>query len=600
MSLYLSQLITPEPTAYWRNYILQALQGIGYVTQSAQSNQIQGTGTVTPSGPATQASSVVVDITTSGNVGVGFFKYSTDGGVTFSSPVLIPSGATSTAGSYLIATIGVTITFTNGSYYSPNQTNNSFVSGEQYGFSTFVPTFPITNWEPGAPSFSLIQADAQALADFSLTQAQVAAGGLTQSWITPPPWGPPPSGWLDILSQNFYNRFRIQGGYATGIVQLVNSGAGSQTINPGAMLFQSATGQQFTNKSGGTLTGSGTLNVTIQAANTGASYNNVPTNTAASITSPLPIPGGNYITTIVSPTLPGVAVWNPINSSPACITSGGGVGAITFTGTATSAFSVIFQINMGGALGVSTYSYSLDGGNTYTFEGVTVSTGVVLNGMTVVFPPGTYDLGTLYAFSTGWITNYGSDTQSNLSLATADQNQWTQLAPSSPAGTYSNWAEAASPEVTKVFVQQSATVPGQVDLLLVGQNNSPVSAAAVLAVQSYIVPRLGIDDSVLTSTVIPVTVAVTAGTGGTININTSQAASVYAGVAAALYALQISIPPGGTLFQSAVIAAIQGVPGVIDIVEPIWLNGALVPSVPLAPNEVVVITPPPSTSYTLL
>lgn len=597
MSLYLSQLISPQTTAYFRTALLQALQGIGYVTQGAPTNQIQGTGTVTPSGPALQASAVVVAISTSGNVGTGVFKYSLDGGVTFSSTITIPSGATSSTGSYLIAAVGVTLTFTNGTYYTPNNTAY-FISGETYSFSTFVPTFPVSNWEPGAPSFSLIQSDAQALADFSLTQAQVAAGGLTQSWISPPAFGPPPDGWLDLLSQNNYNRARIQGSSTSGIVQLSNSGSAAQTISAGGLLLQTAGGQQFTNTTGGNLpakSGStaGTLNITVQAVSPGAGYNNVPTAYA-----PL-IPGGNYLTTLVSPSLPGVTVTNPINSTPTCIHTGTGVASITFTGTAAYPGSVIFQITLGGALGTSTYSYSLDGGNTYTTAGVTVSSGVTLfTGMQVGFPSGTYATGDTYAFSTGWITSYGSDTQTSVSLATADQNQWTQLAPSSPAGTYSNWALAASAEVVEVFVTQSLTVPGQVNLLLLGQNNGPVSTTAVAAVQNYVQPRLGINDSVLTASVIQVTVPVAAGSGGTISIHTAQATTVYAGIAAALFSLQESIEPGGTVFQSAVIAAIQGVPGVIDIVEPLWINGSI-NNVPLATNETVSLTPPPSSSYSL-
>ena len=38
---------------------------------------------------------------------------------------------------------------------------------------------------------------------------------------------------------------------------------------------------------------------------------------------------------------------------------------------------------------------------------------------------------------------------------------------------------------------------------------------------------------------------------------------------------QETIPPGGILFQSAVVAALQDIPGVIDVVEPLWLNGAV-------------------------
>ncbi len=596
--IYLSQLIQPQGVDYWKQALLQSLQGIGFLVQASPDGQIVGTGTVTPTGPATQAASVVIQITTDGDVGGGDFEYSLDGGATFSPPIPIPSGATTNSGSYFIPQIGVTITFANGTYLSPNQAHY-FVADETYSFDTSVPTFPVSNWEPIAPSYNLILADAIALADSSVTQAQVTAGGLTQSWISPPPWGAPPDGYCDILSQNFYNRQRGKGAYTTGIEVLSNSGTAAQTITPQSMLLKSATGQQFTNLTGGTLPAAsggnaGTLAIVVEAIDIGASFNNIPTYIPSAL-----FPGGNYLTTIVSPTLPGVTAKNPLNSSPTCVHTGTGPASINFTGTPTADFAIIFRLTKAGTVGTSTYSSSLDGGNTFTPQGATSGSGQSINGMTVGFPAGTYIDGDTYAFSTGWITDYGADTQTSLSLATADQNQWTELAPSSPEGTYKNWAKAASPEVVDVFVASSPTVPGQVDLLLVGQNNGPVSIAAIAAVTNYIVPRLGINDSISVASVIPITAAVAAGGGGTINIHTSQAVQVYAGVSAALFKLQESIPPGGKLFHSAVLAAIQDVPGVIEVVDPLNINGST-NDLPLLPDEVVSIKPPPSISYTLL
>lgn len=587
----LADLIQPQGVAYWREQLLQSLQGIGYLTQASPTIQIEGTGTVTPTGPATQNASVVVEISTEGDVGTAFFELSLDGGASWSDPILVPTGATTTSGSYYIAQLGVTLTFTNGTYKSPKQTGY-FVEGETYSFDTSTPTFPISNWEPIAPSWNLILADAIALSDLSLTEAQVTAGGYTQSWITPPPWGAPPDGYCDLLSQNFYNRSRIPGAYTTGIVVLANAGTAARTIVPQGMLFQTAAGQQFTNTTGGSLAGGGTLAVTVQAVDVGAAYNNVPT-----YVTPL-FPGGNYLTTIVSPTLPGVTVTNPLNNSPTCLHTGTGPNSIGFTGTPSSEFSVIFRIETAGALGTSTYSSSTDGGNTFVVQGVTAGSGQTINGMTASFPSGTYAEGDTYSFSTGWITGYGSDTQTSLSLATADQNQWTELAPSSPAGTYQNWASEASPEVVECFVSPSPTVPGQVNLVLVGQNNGPVSLAAITAVINYITPRLGIDDSISVASVIPITVAVTAGPGGTISIHTAQAAQVYAAVAAALFKLQETIVPGGTLFHSTVLATIAEIPGVISITDPLYLNGAD-QDIPLLTNEVVLITPPRQVDYSL-
>lgn len=596
MSLYLSQLVQPQGVDYWRNYLLQALQGIGLVTQAASTPQILGTGTVTVSGPAIQDSSVVVEITTSGQVGTGQFEYSTDGGVTFGGPYTIPAGATTGSGNFYIAALGITLTFQNGSFVNPGVgPNDYFVAGETYSLDTFTPTFPISNWAAIAPSWNLIKSDAQALADLNLTETQVAYGGFTQSWITPDPsLGPPPDGYCDILSQNFYNRFRIQGLATQGTVVVANSGGVSQTINARGMLFASATGQQFTNTNGGTVSAHGTLSLTIEAVTASSSYNSIPTYDPAGL-----IPGGNYLTSIVSPTIPGLSVTNPINSTPACIHTGTGPASIGFTGTATEAFSVIFRITKAGALGTSTYAYSLDGGNIFTDEGATTGSGVALNGMTVSFSAGTYVFGDTYSFSTGWITRYGSDTQTSLSLATADQNQWAELSPASkPEGAIENWAKTASPEVVDVFVTQSQTVPGQLNVLLIGPNNGPVSNAAIAAVTSYITPRLAINDSVLVMSVFQVPISVTVqDDGGTILYHQAQQAQVFAGVAAALSKLQATIPPGGIVFNSAVLTAIERVAGVISVEPPLWLNGAQ-QDIPLIQNAVALIKLPPTNSYT--
>lgn len=93
-----------------------------------------GTGTVTVAGAAYDAYEAVVEITTTGTVGVGAFRYSLDGGRTYSEPITIPAATT-----YVVPRTNLTLTFVvgGGPVY--------FEDGDVHTFTCTAPAVNATN-----------------------------------------------------------------------------------------------------------------------------------------------------------------------------------------------------------------------------------------------------------------------------------------------------------------------------------------------------------------------------------------------------------------------------------------------------------------------
>jgi hypothetical protein len=591
MALTLDQLIVPLSQSQWISYLLNALQGVGPIIQYPASGvvQLQGSGFVEATGPAQAPGQVVVQITVSGNaypLGSGtaaMFQFSVDNGLTFNG-TNIPIAANN---QYALPAIGALLEFVNGGYLGPVGTY--FVAGESYQFTASIPTFPVTNWSPVGVGNSLVQIDAQALADLNLTISQAIAGGFTQSWINPPALGPPPDGWMDVLGQGVYDRDRLLASSTQGVVVLALASGGPYTFNPAELAFQSANGQVFYNTATAVLTsGTTPLSVPVQAQQPGSIYNSV---VSYVIGAP---PGTNNITNLLT-TFPGVTVTNPLQSNPTVYHTGTGTGvmtAVAHSGAGPSGeFNVLVEI-----LTATTYQYSLNGGATWTGPNTISGTAFTIptTNMDIAFPSGSFVPNDIYAFGTSWITQRGTDTQSSLNYAIACQNQWASLAAAGPQGSYENWALAASSEVVSSFVQADPTTPGQVDVTLIGANNGPVSAGAIAAVQAYINNRAPLTTTVVVGTVSTIALPVTA---TWIRVQSQYLASAQNAISVALAKLADSIPPQGIVYLSVIEEVIQAVRGVIEITpNTLELNGVAL-DYQLAQNQVCTLTPPPGSSY---
>ena len=108
----------------------------GAVTDNAVGG---GTGTVTVAAQVPyDAYEVIIEITTTGTLGTGAFKYSLDDGLTYSEPIIIPSG-----GTYLMPDTNVTLTFVAGA--GPV----FFVDGMTHTFDCIAPLYTVPNLATG-------------------------------------------------------------------------------------------------------------------------------------------------------------------------------------------------------------------------------------------------------------------------------------------------------------------------------------------------------------------------------------------------------------------------------------------------------------------
>lgn len=295
MGLTFAQLVQPVDADGWRARALLALQGLGIITPGGLGggSTIQGSGSLTLSGRPTVAAKVVVQIVTAGEQGTAAFRYSLDGGSTFSVVLAVPPSP----GTCSIGSTGVQVTFGPG----PAGGGTSFVAGDTFTFPISASPLNVTAWQSGSALRTFVEIDAQSLSDISALVAGIAAGGLTSKATGP---------WIDLLASNLYLLERNEATFALGVVQLaVAAGAGPYTVAAGAMWFADAAGHRFNNTSAINLSaGPFTLGgIPVQAEFAGAAYD---------------VANGAIII-IQAGTLPGVTCSNPDPGTGTWITAAG-------------------------------------------------------------------------------------------------------------------------------------------------------------------------------------------------------------------------------------------------------------------------------------
>lgn len=151
-------------------------------------------------------------------------------------------------------------------------------------------------------------------------------------------------------------------------------------------------------------------------------------------------------------------------------------------------------ISAGGLRFANTTGGNLEAGGTLnvTFQGespgsaynVSINTitelGTPLPGVTINNPD---------AGSGTWITQVGTDEESDASLQGRCAARWPSLATVATLDVFDLWAKAASNQVTRTLAQTDATVAGQVNLWLAGASGG-VAAGVVTAVQAYVDARM--------------------------------------------------------------------------------------------------------------
>lgn len=179
-----------------------------------------------------------------------------------------------------------------------------------------------------------------------------------------------------------------------------------------------------------------------------------------------------------------------------------------------------------------------------------------IGGVTVSNPP---------VGSTGsWITSAGQNAEGNTSLIARCLARWGATSAGGSARAYREWVTAAftsaslTPTVTRMAVDDgNPNGPGSTDLYL-ATDAGPASASEVSTVDLYLQPRRSLGTGPLRvfsapALSIPV-VGVLYGNAGAVSLASD-----------ALTALQATIPIGGTVYYSALIAALMRLPGITNV-----------------------------------
>jgi hypothetical protein len=95
--------------------------------------------------------------------------------------------------------------------------------------------------------------------------------------------------------------------------------------------------------------------------------------------------------------------------SDSAVTASGGGPTVSLTGTPYDDYSVVVTIVQGGAVGTSTFKYSLDGGTTQSGEIATAATYALPSGTTLNFASGTYVAAETYSFTSTGPKNTNTD-----------------------------------------------------------------------------------------------------------------------------------------------------------------------------------------------
>lgn len=418
--------------------------------------------------------------------------------------------------------------------------------------------FPVTDWNSGGVVRTIIEALCGALARLYVLVASIAGAGFLSTSS---------GAWLTLVAAEVYQLARNPTTFTQGrLVLTCPASAGPYTITPGQLWFASASGKRFTNTTGGTLSTSSTLAVTIQAEGPGSAYN---------------VPAGTILTMLTP--LPGVTCNNPLALGVVSHT-GSGSGTVTPSGTPSLNALVLIKIVAGGGVGVATFRYSLDGGLSWFGPIVTGGGVLVINtGMTLAFS-GTFVAADIYSFSTSWITSSGNDEEADGPLRSRCQARWPSLGVAPTREVYDLWARTAAPTVVKTISKPSATIPGQVDLYLATAAGA-TPGAAVTTVANYVAAR---EPLMLTSNVqsaAPKNVAVQA----TLYIQSGYQAAALELAEANIEALIAAQDIGpGTVYVSELISALTTPAGVRNVV--VALPAA---DVSLAAGEVAALSPAP-------
>jgi uncharacterized phage protein gp47/JayE len=138
--------------------------------------------------------------------------------------------------------------------------------------------FPVTSWQSGSVPRTLLEIDAQTNSAVRTNVSDIARGGFLDLAT---------AGWLTLLAKSVFNEDRVEAVITRGDATLTcASNAGPYTIGLRSIWISTSGGLRFTNISAGTLSTGGTLSLSWEAEQAGATYN-VAANTLTRMVTPL-------------------------------------------------------------------------------------------------------------------------------------------------------------------------------------------------------------------------------------------------------------------------------------------------------------------------
>ena len=313
MSLTLDQLLPDQDRTKWLGKLLLGAQGVSSVAKPSG----LGSGTLALTGASQVIASLVVNITTAGELGAAAFTVSTDGGGTFTSPATIPG-----SGTVVLAGTGVSLQFSTG----PSGGGTSFVIGDSFTADLTTPNLPVSQWQAGSTALTLLEVFADAAAELGRTVKAIAKGGFARTAVGP---------WLDLVALNVYNLTRNPGIVSHRTLRITDTGGvGPVTLTAGELWVGTPGGLRWTNTAGGSVPLNASLDLDFAAEQVGALYN----------------VGAGAITTFFT-SFPGLTVSDP-----------GGVATITTAGQDTEGDPSLLTrcISRWPSLGVSTPNENYD------------------------------------------------------------------------------------------------------------------------------------------------------------------------------------------------------------------------------------------------
>lgn len=416
--------------------------------------------------------------------------------------------------------------------------------------------FPVQSWQPLGVERTRLMAFTKALADAlaSYVPAYVGAGFLDYAT----------GAWLQLTAQELYNILYNAATFTQGsIVLTAASGVGSATYQAGELIaIFDASQRRYSNLSSVVVpTGPGTVTATFQAEFAGAAYNNDPSNS------------GDI--TLVTP-IPGVSLTNPASTYTSVAHVGSGTGSITPSGSPTEPHQTVITFTSTGASGIASWEYSIDGAPAVSAGAVASATNIGGTSINITLADGasgtSFVDGDTYTFNNpgSWITQQGSDVESDASLATRCRNRWASLSVVPTQGLYELLATSTpsvGSQVTQVIVLPDTVINNKVNIIVAGPAGI-LPPATVAAIQTYINPRArGTDNPVVAS---PSSLNVTL--AGTITCTASALTTVQAGVQDAVSNYVNSVGINGTIRIAAIIDAIMNLTGAVDATG-ITING---------------------------